>query len=58
MDRRDRVLDWKDELLRIAPRLYELPPAARQLVHDVVAGFIREDAELAPSSSPRLVRAA
>jgi hypothetical protein len=55
-DRQDRVLDWQQELLRIAPRLLELPVAARQAVYDVVAGFMREDA--GPAGSPRLSRAA
>jgi hypothetical protein len=41
----DHVLDWQEELLRIAPRLLELPSAARQAVYDTVAGFLREDAE-------------
>jgi hypothetical protein len=55
MDRRDRVLDWQEELLRIAPRLAELPDAARQAVYEVVAEFLREDAEPAPA---RLAHAA
>ena len=41
----DHVPDWQEELLRIAPRLLELPSAARQAVYDTVAGFLREDAE-------------
>jgi hypothetical protein len=40
----DRVIDWQQELLRIAPRLLELPMAARQAVYDTVADFLREDA--------------
>ena len=56
MDRRDRVMDWHEELLRIAPRLFELPDAARQAVYDVVSGFLREDAE--PVKTLRLARAA
>jgi hypothetical protein len=51
----DRVMDWEEELLRIAPRLLELPEAARQAIYDTVAGFKREDAE---AISPRLARAA
>ena len=39
------VLDWQEELLRIAPQLLELPIAARQAVYDTVARFLREDAE-------------
>lgn len=45
----DRVTDWQDELLRIAPRLLELPPAARQAVFEAVFDFWREDAEGAPA---------
>ncbi len=54
-DRRDRVMDWEEELLRIAPWLFELPAAARQAVYDTVAGFMREDAE---ATLPRLALAA
>jgi hypothetical protein len=43
-DARDRVLDWQEELLRIEPRLVELPLAARRAVREVVQGFLREDA--------------
>jgi len=53
---RDRVLDWEEELRRIAPRLLELPEAARRAIYDTVAGFKREDAEA--MLSPRLARAA
>jgi hypothetical protein len=49
-------MDWQEELLRIAPRLFDLPVAARQAVYDTVNGFLREDAELV--ESPRLARAA
>jgi hypothetical protein len=42
-DARDRVLDWRDELLRIEPRLLELPLAARQAIRDVVTAFELED---------------
>jgi hypothetical protein len=55
-DLQDRVLDWQEELLRITPRLLELPAAARQAVYDVVADFLREDAGSA--DAPRLARAA
>jgi hypothetical protein len=54
--RRDRVMDWEEELLRIAPRLLELPVAARQAIYDTVACFMREDAEAVAST--RLARAA
>jgi hypothetical protein len=50
------VLDWEEELLRIAPRLYDLPAAARHAIYDTVSGFLREDSEL--TESPRLARAA
>ena len=43
-DRRDRVLDWRDELRRVTPRLAELPLGARLAVMEVVATFAREDA--------------
>jgi hypothetical protein len=55
-DLQDRVLDWREELLRIAPQLLELPSAARQAVSDVVADFMREDAGSA--ETPRLSQAA
>jgi hypothetical protein len=55
-DLRDRVLNWQDELLRIAPRLQEMPVAARQAVYAVVEDFLREDA--GRLDSPRLSRAA
>ena len=48
-------MDWEEELQRIAPRLLELPEAARQAIFDAVAGFQREDAE---ATLPRLARAA
>ena len=44
-DRRDRVLDWRDELRRVTPLLLELPTPARRAVMDVVAAFVREDAD-------------
>jgi hypothetical protein len=49
-------MDWQEELLRIAPRLSDLPAAARQAVYDTVSGFLREDAEV--TESPRFARAA
>ena len=55
-DLRDRVLNWQEELLRIAPRLFDLPAAARQAVYDTVTDFLHEDAEL--PESPRLAPAA
>jgi hypothetical protein len=44
-DRRDRVLDWRVELRRVTPLLLELPAPARRAVLDVVAAFVREDAD-------------
>jgi hypothetical protein len=44
-DRRDRVLDWHEELQRLEPDLPTLPAAARVAVEDVLAHFLREDAE-------------
>jgi hypothetical protein len=46
IDLRDRVQDWHEELLRIAPRLSELPDAARQAVYAAVEDFLREDSGL------------
>jgi hypothetical protein len=45
LDPADRVLDWREELLRVAPRLNELPDAARRAVLEVVGSFLREDAD-------------
>jgi hypothetical protein len=56
-DLQDRVMDWQEELLRIAPRLADLPEAARQAVYDTVSGFLREDAH-SVVESPRLAQAA
>jgi hypothetical protein len=42
-DLHDRILDWHDELMRIAPKLDEMPAAARQAVYAVVEEFLRED---------------
>jgi hypothetical protein len=55
-DLHDRILDWHDELMRIAPKLNEMPAAARQAVYAVVEEFLREDAGFA--DLPRLARAA
>jgi hypothetical protein len=55
-DLRDRVMDWQEELLRIAPRLFDLPAPARQAVYDTVNRFLREDS--GQTESPRLARAA
>jgi len=55
-DLHDRIMDWHDELLRIAPRLQEMPDAARQAVYAVVEEFLREDSGFADSD--RVVRAA
>jgi hypothetical protein len=49
-------MDWQEELLRIAPRLFDLPAAARQAVYDTVNDFLHEDAEAI--ESPRFARAA
>jgi hypothetical protein len=49
-------MDWEEELLRIAPRLHELPAAAREAVYAVVEDFLREDT--GRLDSPRLARAA
>jgi hypothetical protein len=51
LDRRDRVLDWHDELRRVTPRLAELPLAARLAIAEVVATFAREDARNGGDSS-------
>ena len=52
----DRIMDWHDELLRIAPRLHEMPDAARKAVYAVVEEFLREDSGFADTS--RIARAA
>jgi hypothetical protein len=52
----ERVIDWHDELLRIAPRLSDLPEAAREAVYAVVEDFLREDA--GRLDAPRLPQAA
>jgi hypothetical protein len=49
-DRRDRILDWRDELRRVTPLLGELPLGARLAVMEVVATFARED-DNAPGES-------
>jgi hypothetical protein len=43
LDRRERILDWRDELRRVTPLLAELPIGARLAVMEVVATFARED---------------
>jgi hypothetical protein len=55
-DLRDRVMDWHEELLRIAPRLLDLPEAARQAIYDTVNDFLHEDADLV--ETPRFAHAA
>jgi len=59
LDRRDRVLDWHDELRRLTPLLAELPLAARLAIAEVVATFAREDAteprEQAQDAAPRAI---
>ena len=47
---------WQEELLRIAPHLFDLPAAARQAVYDTVNDFLHEDAE--GVQSPLFARAA
>jgi hypothetical protein len=42
-DRRERVLDWRDELRRLTPLLAELPLAARLAVMQTAERFARED---------------
>jgi hypothetical protein len=39
------VLDWREELMRVAPRLHELPEAARLAFLGTVGAFLREDAD-------------
>jgi len=43
-DRRDPILDWREELRRIALRFPDLPLPARKAVEEVVTAFAREDA--------------
>ena len=52
---RERVCDWQEELVRIAPELPTLPKAARDLVLDLLAHFAAEDAELEPGAEGILV---
>jgi hypothetical protein len=52
----DRIMDWHDELMRIAPKLNEMPAAAREAVYAVVEDFLREDAGFV--DRPRLARVA
>jgi hypothetical protein len=58
LDRRDRVLDWHDELRRVTPLLAELPLAARLAIAEVVATFAREDARDGGESSVETSRRA
>jgi hypothetical protein len=53
-DRRDRVLDWHEELRRLEPDLPKLPAAARQAVEATLRRFLLEDAEagIEPSAEP------
>lgn len=46
-EHRDRILDWRHELHRLAAELPSLPAAARLAVYETVARFLREDAETA-----------
>ena len=52
-ERRDRVLDWQEELQRITPRLSELPVAAQLTVSTVLVDFLREDVESISSGGPQ-----
>jgi hypothetical protein len=51
-DHRDRVLDWREELLRIGPELAALPSAARLAILEVLADFIQEDVEAGRELAP------
>ena len=53
---RDLVLDWQDELVRIAPELPALPEAARDAVLALVARFATEDAALGIEREAVVVR--
>lgn len=46
---RDRILDWHDELRRLAPELPSLPQAAREALDATVARFLWEDARALPA---------
>ncbi len=54
LDHRDRILDWRTELGRLAPELEQLPPAALNAVRAVVEDFVRED-ERRPAEPPGLL---
>ena len=62
LDRRERILDWRDELRRVTPLLAELPMGARLAVMEVVATFAREDRDdpaqalAEPRATPSLTR--
>jgi hypothetical protein len=45
-DRRDRILDWREELRSLEPDLSRLPAAAQEAVRATVERFLREDAEV------------
>jgi len=49
-DRRDRILDWHEELVRLEPDLASLPAAARRAVQATVECFLREDGEMTTGS--------
>jgi len=49
-ERRDRILDWREELHRLEPELPDLPAAARRAVQAVVEDFLREDAFVPPAA--------
>jgi hypothetical protein len=57
-DRRDRILDWREELERLEPDLPRLPAAARLAVRATVERFLREDTEagLAPAGAREKAR--
>jgi hypothetical protein len=44
-DRRDRILDWREELRRLEPDLPRLPRAAQEAIRATVERFLREDDE-------------
>jgi hypothetical protein len=58
VERRDRILDWREELRRLEPELPELPAAAREAVLATVRRFLREDAEVHAAARPALDDAA
>lgn len=52
-DRRDRVLDWREELFGLEPDFAALPEAARNAVQATVARFLSEDTEEDGASGPQ-----